>query len=138
MSRFALSGLLGTRPQDGMSHSILFASRWMARCAALLIAGAVLVLVSGEFLHPHSGPPTQVREWAGILLFTAAIVSALLAWKWELPGALASLAALAAFVPTVGMRNYGVVAVLAIPGVLFLLDWILRHRAWHAEPRGLG
>jgi len=122
-----------------MSHLIFFAIRWMARCAAVLIAGTFLFLVSMELLYPHSGPPTHVREWAGIVLLTAAIISALLAWKWELPGALASLAALAAFVPTVRMHNYySVVVVLAIPGVLSVLDWILRHPSWHTEPRGLG
>jgi hypothetical protein len=120
-----------------MSHFISFATRWLARSAALFITGVFLFLVSGEVLHAHSGPPTQVREWAGIVLLTAAIVSALLAWKWELPGALASLATLAAFVPTAGMRNYDVVAVLAIPGGLFVFDWILRHRGGHAEPRSL-
>ena len=111
-----------------MSHFILFMTRWMARCAAILIAGAFLFLVSGEVFHPHSGPPTQAREWAGIVLFPAAIVAALLAWKWELPGALASLAALAVFVPTVRMRNYGIVALFALPGILFVVDWVVRHR----------
>ena len=111
-----------------MSHLISFTTRWLARAAALFIAGVFLFLISGELLHPHSGPPTQVREWAGIVLLTAVIVAALLAWKWELPGALASLATLAAFVLTAGMRNYDIVAVLAIPGVLFVFDWTLRHR----------
>lgn len=120
-----------------MSHFIFFTTRWMARCAALLVAGAFLFVVSGEFLYPHSGPPTHVREWAGIVLLIATIIAALLAWKWELPGALASLATLAVFVPTAGGRHYSVVAAIAIPGILFVLDWTLRHHAKNADLRGL-
>jgi len=121
-----------------MSHFTFFATRWMARCAAVLVAGAFLFFVSGEFLHPHSSPPTHVREWAGIVLLTAAIISPLLAWKWELAGAVASLAALAVFVPTVKMHNYySVVAVIAIPGILFVLDWALRHHSGHTDLRYL-
>ena len=121
-----------------MSHFILFATRWTARCAATLVAGAFLFLVSAELLYPHSGPPTHVREWAGIVLLTAAIISPLLAWKWELPGALTSLAALAVFVATVRIHNYySIVAAIAIPGILFVLDWALRHHARHVEPQGL-
>ena len=110
-----------------MLQIIFPAIRWTARLAALLVAGVFLSFVLGEFTHPHSGPPTQLREWAGILLLTSATVGIVLAWKWELPGALLSLAALAAFIPVARIHRYDVVAVADIPGVLFLLDWLLRH-----------
>jgi len=40
------------------------------------------------------------------------------------------------FVPTVRMHNYSVIAAIAIPGVLFVLDWTLRHRARNADLQG--
>ena len=101
---------------------------WTARCAALLVAGAFFVLLAGELINPHSGPPTEFRDWAGIVLLAAAIVGMLAAWKWELPGALFSLLTLAAFVPVVGMRRYDIVGFAAIPGLLYLFDWLLRHK----------
>jgi hypothetical protein len=101
---------------------------WTARCAALLVAGAFFVLLAGELINPHSGPPTEFREWAGIVLLTAAIVGMLAAWKWELAGALVSLLTLAVFVPVVGMRRYDIVGFAAIPGILYLVDWLLRHK----------
>jgi len=110
-----------------MAKNMMSLTRWTARGAALLVAGIYVVLVLGEFFpHPHSGPPTHFREWAGIVLLTSAIVAMLVAWKWELAGALGSLAALAAFIVVVRMRNYEVVAVVAIPGFLFAADWVLR------------
>lgn len=110
--------------------------RWAARCAALLVAGMFLLLLAQELINPHSSPPSHWREWGGIVLLIAAIVGMLLAWKWELPGSVLSLATIALFVPVVGMRRYDVVGVIAIPGVLFLSDWMLRrHR--HAGGRAV-
>ena len=59
------------------------------------------------------------------LLF-GAVLSMLLAWKWEFPAALISLAALVAFGAVVHMRRLDVLAIAAIPNLLFLLDWKLR------------
>jgi len=61
-----------------------------------------------------------------MLLLFAAIIGMLLAWKWELRSALISLFALGAFAGVVHMQNYGVLAFVALPNVLFLLDWKLR------------
>jgi len=108
---------------------------WAARLAALLVTGTFLFLLAGEFINPHSGPPTQFREWAGIGLLIATIIGMLAAWKWELPGALLSLLTLAAFVPVVGMRRYDVVGFAAIPGILYLSDWLLRHKRSSEIPR---
>lgn len=108
------------------------AIHWAARCAALLVTGTFLLLLAGEFINPHSGPPTDWREWAGIGLLIAAILGMLAAWKWELPGALLSLLTLAAFVAVVRMHRYDVVGFAAIPGILYLSDWLLRRRAQKA------
>ena len=105
----------------------LAATRWAARAFSILVVGAFLYLLEGEFIDPHSGPPTTFREWAGIVLFITSIASLVVAWRWELPGAAASIATLIAFVFVVRMTRYDVVVMAAIPGALFLLDWILRH-----------
>jgi hypothetical protein len=109
-----------------MQQFVYLVVRWVARLSAVLVAGGFLFLVAGEMLSPHSGPPTHLREFAGIGLLAFAMAGMLLAWKWELPGALLSLGALATFVAVVRLNRYGVIAVIAIPGVLFLADWILR------------
>lgn len=103
--------------------------KWLARVAGVLVAGGFLFMVSGEFFSPHSGPPTQWREWLGIALITIACLSPLLAWKWEMEAAVLSLAALAAWVSIVQFRldrGGKVVAVMAVPACLFLLDWAVK------------
>jgi hypothetical protein len=109
-----------------MNEYVLLATRWLARGVSVVVAGGFLLLVIGEFTHPHSGPPTQLREWAGIAMISLGVAGMLLAWKYELAGALLSIAALSAFAFVVRMNRYDVVALLALPGVLFLLDWMLR------------
>jgi hypothetical protein len=111
------------------------AIRWAARSAALVVAGGFFLLVWGEIASPHSGPPTQLREYAGIALLTIAIFGALSAWKWELPGALLSLVTLTLWTYLVHMHRWGVVVVIAVPGVLFVADWFLRReRSKRARP----
>lgn len=109
-----------------MKTLLLAMFRWLPRAAALLIAGGFLLIGAGEFIAPHSGPPSRLIEWAGILLCAIGCLAPLLAWKWELEAALLSLAALAAFVVIVGMRSTSIAAVMSIPALLFLGDWLLR------------
>jgi hypothetical protein len=111
-----------------MSPLVLSIVRWAARGAALVVAGGFFLLVFGEIATPHSGPPTHLREYAGLALLTFVIMAMLSAWKWELPGASLSLGALAVWTYLVHMQRFGVVAVIAIPGILFIADWALRAR----------
>src|SRR5437868_5864202 len=106
----------------------MLALRWLARLSALVITGGFLLMVAGEMLSPHSNPPSHLREWVGILLLASTCVGMLLAWRWELPGALLSLASLAAFTAVIAFRRHTVHIVLALPGLLFLVDWLLRRR----------
>jgi hypothetical protein len=109
-----------------MRRISVFVLRWGARCATLLVIGAFLYLLAGEMLNPHSGPPSGFREWAGIVLLACSLAGMLLAWKWELPGAVLSLVTLAAFSIVVGMNRYEIVGIVALPGLLFFGDWIIR------------
>jgi hypothetical protein len=98
--------------------------RWSARGTGLFIAALFLAFVVGEPVG--SLRVIQFREWVGMLLLFGAVAGMLLAWKWEFPAALISLFAMTAFAVVVHMQNYGVMAIQAIPNILFLLDWKLR------------
>jgi hypothetical protein len=100
--------------------------RWLARLSGVVVAGGYVLLLAGEILSPHSGPPSTFFEWGGLGLLTATCAGLLIAWHWELLGAILSLAGLFSFTWLVGMNRYGVVAALALPGVLFTADWLLR------------
>ena len=98
--------------------------RWVARGTGLLIAAGFLTFVVGEPVG--SLRVIQFREWIGMVLLFGVVAGMLLAWKWEFPSALISLFALGAFAAVVHMQNYEVLAIAAIPNILFLLDWKLR------------
>jgi len=100
--------------------------RWLARLSGVVVAGGYVLLLAGEILSPRSGPPSTFFEWGGLGLLTATCAGLLIAWHWELLGAVLSLACLLAFTWLVVMNRYGVVAALAVPGVLFTADWLLR------------
>jgi hypothetical protein len=105
------------------------ALRWIARFSALAVTGGFFFLFAGEIFEPHSGPPATSLEWIAIACLIMAVLGMLVAWKWELPGALISLCALGAFVILVRMRSHGPILCMAIPGTLFLADWVLRTAA---------
>ncbi|HTT33815.1 MAG TPA: hypothetical protein VMH48_09450 [Methylomirabilota bacterium] len=111
-----------------MSSIVSRIARWVARVAAILIAAIFFAFVAGEPVG--SLRVIQPREWVGMALLFGAILSMLVAWKWEFPAALFSMFALAAFAAVEHMQRYDVLIVAAIPNLLFLLDWKLRR--WHA------
>ena len=113
-----------------MPPTICSIIRWAARGTAVLIAVAFLAFVIGEPVG--SLRVIQFREWVGMVLLFAAVARMLLAWKWEFPAALSSLFALGAFAALVHMQRYDVLAIAAIPNILFLLDWQLRRRQTRA------
>ena len=106
----------------------LTAFRWIARSLGLLVFGGFVLLVIAELAHPHSSQPSTLLEWTGIVLLTSTCTGLLLAWRWELPGAVISLASLGAFTLLMRMGRYGVIVALAIPGILYIADWLLHRR----------
>ena len=114
-----------------MSEIALTILRWAARLAAVALACMYVLMMTGEFTSPHSGPPTHFVEWAGIALLTLTCVGALMAWKWELAGAVLSLASLGLFMLLVRIGTDIVIFVIATPAVLFLLDWFARNMQLH-------
>jgi hypothetical protein len=102
---------------------------WLARLSGLLIAGFFVFFAIGEFTTPHSGPSPTFLEGTGIARLTATCAGMLVAWRWELMGAALSLVSLIGFTLLIRVNNYSVTVVLAVPGILYILDWILRrHR----------
>ena len=97
---------------------------WAARVTAFLIAAVFLAFVAGEPVGPLQA--IHSREWVGMVLLFGAVTAMMLAWKWEFPAALISLFALGAFAAVVHMQRYDVLAIAAIPDILFLMDWKLR------------
>jgi len=60
---------------------------------------------------------------------TGTCAGMLLAWRWELTGAIVSLVSLIGFTLLIRMNNHSMTVVLAVPGILYILDWFLhRHR----------
>ena len=107
--------------------------RWLARLTSLAVAGTFVLLMIGEFVSPHSSPPTHFIEWFGIALMVTTVVATVLAWRWELLCALIALAALGGFVALIRMNRYGPIYVAALPNLLFIVDWLGR-RLIAAQP----
>ena len=110
--------------------------RWIALLAVLLVAGGYVLLTVGEFTQPHSCLPSTISEWTGIALLTATM-GMVLAWRWELPGAVMPLAALVSFT---ALFEWGSTELFCIrhaghPG--FRLVWFLRWRIGRSEPKKL-
>ena len=105
---------------------------WSARIIALLVAAFFVFLIVGEFTSPHSRGPSGVKEWGQITLLVATVIGMLVAWKWELPGAVLSLGALGLWASFVHIQRYpDIIALLAAPGLLFLSDWALHYGLQH-------
>ena len=100
--------------------------RWLARLSALFFACVFLLIILGEFLAPQSGPPSGFIEWAGVVLLFVAVAGMILAWKWDLTGALIALAALVLHVSVVRNRSYAVIWFAAIPAALYVANWLLQ------------
>ena len=114
---------------------LLWVLRWIARLDSLLVTAVFIAVAIAVAADPFAGPPAHWFEWAGRALLTLACMGMLMAWKWELPGALLSLGTLALFLAMLHAAPDKVILVLAAPGALFLLDWSLRRRQLHVHTR---
>jgi len=102
--------------------------RWTARVSALVIAGAYAFLMIGEMATPHSGSPSTFLEWTGIVLLTVAAFALPFGWRWQLSSGVISISALALQAALIRGSNtyYRVLLLMALPGMLYCLDWFLR------------
>jgi len=108
--------------------------RWTARVTGTVLAGLMLLLAIGEGVPNVSMQPTVIQ--IGFFALTLVLLGILLAWRWELPGGITSLAGWVLFISAekINWRYSAFFILLAVPGVLFLSSCFLR---WHYEkPKG--
>ena len=113
--------------------------RWVAQVWSVPSIFALLLPYSVEGVYWLQA--TSVREAIGHLCFFAILVGLVLAWRWEGLGGALTVAGLAAFYVTwwlYGRSPRGpYLALVAAPGFLFLLHWLLARsahkEAWLAE-----
>lgn len=104
---------------------LLFLLRWFARLSSLLVAVGFVAIVIRDITEP----PSELIVWDRMdlnALMAATGVGILIAWRWELAGAIISLGSLLAmrlFAP-VGIQRLPII--VAVPGVLYIADWLLR------------
>ena len=108
------------------------AVRWLARGTGLALFLLVSAIAIGHWPlpNPFSQPLPVALEF---LLMAAMMLGLVVAWRWELIGALVSLAALVGFYVVEWVVNGkiagGFLALFAVPGVLYVLDVMLRRPA---------
>jgi hypothetical protein len=96
---------------------------------AALLAGLVLVVLIGEGFHPLTlkGLPPILA-----VLFWAACVGMVVAWRWPVLGGALSLGGMAlffaAFAVMIGFPKAPFLYVMLVPGTLFLVDGLIRRR----------
>jgi hypothetical protein len=107
------------------------AIRWIARIWSIASVGFVLLIVVGELVYPHAPPPSAFRDLVGLFFFPfGTCVGMILAWRWEGVGggiAVGSILAFYALLRVIDGRfpRGPYFALVAAPGVLFLLSWAL-------------
>jgi len=106
-----------------IARRLLSILQWLARLCGLALFVLVLAITIGE-----GGPRNPLRQplsvAAQLLLMLVMTLGLIIAWRWELTGALATLLALAAFnavnFAASGRWAGGAFPLFAIPPVLYL------------------
>lgn len=105
--------------------------RWIARAWSIASLAFLLVIGVGEIVYPHAERPTNLRDLVGLFFFPfGTCVGMVLAWRWEgLAGAI-TVGSVLAFYAALGIIDGRLprgpfFALVAVPGVLFLLSWAM-------------
>jgi len=104
---------------------------WIARVWSVLSIAFMLLMVVGEMTAP-SAPLPNLSEAVLMLLFPIGVcVGMIIAWKKELPGALVTIGCMIAFYFGIWLLRGNLprgpyFLLVAAPGLLFLVDWLLR------------
>jgi len=113
--------------------------RRIARIWSIVILALFLVLIIGHSLNPEEPSPTPI-EWLGMAFFPIGVtVGLVLAWKWEGLGGIITIVGVVAFYAWAqiakGRSGGPVPALVAVPGVLFLIYWLRLHRQMMTKMR---
>jgi hypothetical protein len=122
------------RKQESVAK-IIKTFRWIARIISIL----VLILAIGILLTPGTeveGQTPTVAYWILLIMWCTGVLGLLLAWRWELVGAIIAIFALITrdmFYYSLSRQSFvdfGMVWLpILIPALLFLLAWWLEKRA---------
>ena len=105
--------------------------RWIARVWSIASVGLVLLIAVGELIYPHAPPPTAFRDLVGLFFFPfGTCVGMILAWRWEGLGGGITVGSLLAFYAALRVMDGRFprgpwFALIAAPGILFLLSWAI-------------
>jgi hypothetical protein len=104
--------------------------RWTARVLTALLVGVILVIFIGEGFHPLRLKGIEVLQMA---LFWSVCVGMVLAWRWPVIGGALSLGGMILFFTvevalTGGFPRGLFFYLMLLPGVLFLVDGLMRRR----------
>lgn len=107
---------------------------WIARVWSVLSIAFVLLIFIGEAMMPSASMP-NLSEAILMLFFPIGVgVGLIVAWKRECLGALISLESIGAFYMGIWFLRGNLprgpyFLLVAAPGVLFLIDWVLRQNS---------
>ena len=100
-------GLLGTRASRAI--------RWIARGWSLLVAGFVVFMILST--DPYATEPVPAEDWLLLGFWGVAVLGLLIAWRWELQGAVITLA-------SIFLRELAWVLIKGGWMVEFLIAWL--------------
>lgn len=107
--------------------------RWTARVWTVLVTALVaLIIVTPD---PYATEPVRAEDWFFLSLWGFALMGLWVAWRWELGGAIITIATMIfrelawIFLKGDWMASFLIVwLLLVIPAVLFVLAWELERR----------
>lgn len=100
--------------------------RWTARVIGIVMVGNTLIFAIGEGVPNPFTQPFVIG--LGFLALALVLFGILLAWRWELPGAIMSIVGWVLFVvaENINWRNSLFFILLGVPSLLFLSSFFLR------------
>jgi len=108
--------LLGTRASRAI--------RWIARGWSLLVAGFVVFMILSP--DPYATEPVPAEDWLLLGFWGVAVLGLLIAWRWELQGAVITLA-------SIFLRELAWVLIKGGWMVEFLIAWLFLKGGWMVE-----
>jgi hypothetical protein len=114
--------------------------RWIARIWSIpVFAVALLEIVTPD---PYATEPVPLADWFLLSLWGVAILGLLVAWRWELVGAIVTIATMSirelawVFLKGQWLVNFLIVWVFVVPpAILFLVAWALERTARQRQLR---
>ena len=102
--------------------------RWIARVIGIVLIGFTFLIAIGEGMPNLFTQPWVVQ--IGFLALALLLLGILLAWRWELPGGIMSLAGWVLFIVAerINCRHSIFLILLCVPSLLFLGSSLLHRR----------